>query len=155
MWYRGKMAKWWIFKPLFMAASKWLARLAVFIARKRVVEVFSVDYPAESIQSYINEARESWIVAHTAARLDSENVIGDIRLKKIIFPCPKHNPLLTLHAKVLGENEKLLRDGVTDRSKRTKAVVKWTDNAVSESMIIINPPHEQNPLSIGGIILLD
>lgn len=136
----------------------WIARLTRNIASGRIVPIYYGDNVPPPMAGHVKDAQAIWVILLADSRFEIDGLFANssatriifpspVNKRRIVFPCPMHNKL---------DNE--TQADVIRRSKLAQGQgieVKWVDHEIHESMIIINPPTEDNPNPGNGIALID
>lgn len=126
----------------------WLTKLTRKMASGKIVPMYYGETLPLSIAHRVRNARGIWITLLNGSRFEIDGMFAnpDAR-RRIMFPCPVHNELDSeAQADIIRRSKLAQKWGVE---------VKWIDHEILESMIIINPPTENNPDSDDGIALID
>src|SRR5437899_2242756 len=78
-------------------------RVAMWVSRHHMVEFYDSLKRAPTVSDYTAQSSEIWLNLFNGARAESDNLLINPKVKKILFPCPDHNGLLKTHAAVQGE----------------------------------------------------
>lgn len=136
----------------------WLAKLSKKIASGAIVPIHYGDNVPPPMAGHVKDAQAIWVILLADSRFEIDGLFANssatriifpspVNKRRIMFPCPMHNKL---------DNE--TQADVIRRSKLAQdqgIEVKWVDHEIHESMIIINPPTEDNPNPGNGIALID
>jgi hypothetical protein len=136
----------------------WIAKLSRKIASGAIVPIHYGDNVPPPMAGHVKDAQAIWVILLADSRFEIDGLFANssatriifpspVNKRRIMFPCPMHNKL---------DNE--TQADVIRRSKLAQdqgIEVKWVDHEIHESMIIINPPTEDNPNPGNGIALID
>lgn len=137
----------------------WIARLTRNIASGRIVPIYYGDNVPSPMADHVKDAQAIWVILLADSKFDIDGLFANSAATKIVFPTPVHNKRrimfpCPLHNKLESEAQA----NVIRRSKLAQdqgVEVKWVDHEIHESMIIINPPTEDNANPGDGIALID
>ena len=141
------------------AIVNWLARLTRKITSGKIAPLYYGENPPSRVADFVRDARSLWIILLSDSRFDIDGMFANCEKRgiaspspahnkrRVMFPCPVHN---SLDSEAQAE--------VIRRSKLAQSwglEVKWVDHDVLESMIIINPPTQDNGDFDDGIAFID
>jgi len=137
----------------------WIAKLTRKVASGKIVPMYYGENLPPPIADCVRNARGIWVILLNGSRLEIDGMFANPAARKITFPRPALNKRrIMFPCPVHNELDSESRADVIRRSKLAQnwgVEVKWIDHEILESMIIINPPTENNPDSDDGIALID
>jgi hypothetical protein len=137
----------------------WIAKLARKVASGKIVPLYQGEDLPASIADRVKNARAIWMVVLNDSSFEIDTIFGKPKAKGSILAQPAHNKKrLMFPCPVHGGLDNEAQADVIRRSKLAQSwgvEVKWVDHESLESMIIINPPTQNNPDSDDGIALID
>ena len=125
----------------------------MWVTGDKYVEIYHEDWAAPRITAYTRDASVIWLNVHTGTQIETTGLFTDMRVKRIVFPCPYHNPSISLYSRVFDKDEERLKEDIKQRTKIVdlEISVRWTDDAISESMIFVNP--DDNPSKSSKVLV--
>ena len=137
----------------------WIAKLTRKIVSGKIVPMYYGENLPPPIADCVRDARAIWIILLNGSRLEVDGMFANPDTRRITFARPAHNKRrIMFPCPVHNELDSESQADVIRRSKLAQnwgIEVKWIDHEVLESMIIINPPTENDPDSDDGIALID
>ncbi len=137
----------------------WIGKLARKLASGRIVPIHYGDNVPPSMADYVKDAQAIWVILLADSRFEIDGLFANTPATSIVFPSPVHNKRRIMFPCPMHNHlENEAQANVIRHSKLAQdqgAEVKWVDHEIHESMIIINPPTENNPNPDNGIALID
>jgi hypothetical protein len=136
----------------------WIAKLTRKIASGTIVPLHQGEHLPPSVAQRVNDAQAIWMVVLNDSRFELDAIFAKPKAKGLILTRPAHNNKRIMFPCPVHAG--LDREAQADVIRRSKLAqnwgveVKWVDHENLESMVIINPPTQNNPESEDGIALI-
>ena len=148
---------WWRGFGFVLKIANWAISFGMWLTKDMTAKIYHGGNPAPVIPHYVASASEIWLIVHNGDRAEADGLLRkESKVTRIIFPCPNHNLTVRQYAAAAGETYEEAREKISKRSKAAAyngKIVRWTDDAVSQSMIFLNPEDHKSGLTLVDVYL--